>query len=527
MTDTFEVPLVADIENSVRLDLDLGLEPTFGDLLDALTQETIIHHEIERVRPTTVRQIRTTIDCLSANLIRAYLRGPACFVAIPLRPRDYTSSRYRNRGIGYDNLVKVIEFLLRRDEPYLTLEPAINSYRVTRIRATFPFVVLLGGGEDENYRTRGASEGVQPNNNPNNNLSSITGRISLSYQSVVHTGSGDCIRLKGPKVKDEERPELPAKAHLIPYEDTAETNGMRDRLTLWNTSIRSHLLDLFVHDAEFENIFDKKKRRIDLTRTRLHRVFNNSSFNEGGRFYGGWWQGVPKRYRKFITIDNSPTRELDYSGLHPVMLYTNMGLSFPTEPYSIEGIDPSFRGLIKTTFNSLINAPDRRISGPTPWEQEEDPLPEGWTFEQIKQAIVERHLPIADYFYSGEGLKLQRIDSNIAADVMAEMMSRGKPVLPVHDSFIVYRGYYKMLREVMFDAYKRHVDSEIGIKVVESFADMLLPEHGPIGPEDDLDQFIDIEWEAEKLKPGYAGYRHRLDDFASRLSPERAHDLTG
>lgn len=58
---------------------------------------------------------------------------------------------------------------------------------------------------------------------------------------------------------------------------------------------------------------EDRPRFVDLTRNRIYRVFNNQSFDEGGRFYGGWWQRVPSDYRKFITINWVPTRELEYT----------------------------------------------------------------------------------------------------------------------------------------------------------------------------------------------------------------------
>src|ERR1700754_3486109 len=110
--DEHEDTLIDNPKQSVRFDLDIGLEQTFNDLLDTMTDETFIHYRVTTRRASSVRQVRTTIDCLLANLIRANLRNSAWYVAIPMATRDYTSSRYRNRGIGYDNLRRVIGYLL-------------------------------------------------------------------------------------------------------------------------------------------------------------------------------------------------------------------------------------------------------------------------------------------------------------------------------------------------------------------------------------------------------------------------------
>ena len=58
----------------------------------------------------------------------------------------------------------------------------------------------------------------------------------------------------------------------------------------------------------------------------LHRVFNRSSFNLGGRLYGAWWENIPKELRQCITINGNPTIELDFPHLHPTLLYIEAGV---------------------------------------------------------------------------------------------------------------------------------------------------------------------------------------------------------
>lgn len=214
---------------------------------------------------------------------------------------------------------------------------------------------------------------------------------------------------------------------------------------------------------------EEKPAVADLTRRRLYRVFNHGSFDLGGRFYGGWWQNVPSRYRPYITINWYATRELDFSNMQPAMLYAREGLELEGDAYAIEGIDPRYRKLVKTTLMKLINArPEQRISPPR-----KGALPLSMDWNEWQQAVIERHAPIARYLRSGIGLELQRMDSDIAEQVMHSMMTRNILVLPIHDSFIVRSGFYRLLKEEMRKAYKQEMNRSIGIKMDGSFLDMV------------------------------------------------------
>ena len=64
-------------------------------------------------------------------------------------------------------------------------------------------------------------------------------------------------------------------------------------------------------------------------------------------------------------------------------------------------------------------------------------------------SILEKHHAIADAFYSGQGLRLQYIDSQLAERVMLHFANKGVPVLPVHDSFIIAAQHQQELVTVM------------------------------------------------------------------------------
>jgi len=52
---------------------------------------------------------------------------------------------------------------------------------------------------------------------------------------------------------------------------------------------------------------------INMSHRRLYRVFNDPDLRTGGRFYGGWWQNIPKTYRSRLLVNGKRMVEYDYS----------------------------------------------------------------------------------------------------------------------------------------------------------------------------------------------------------------------
>lgn len=139
--------------------------------------------------------------------------------------------------------------------------------------------------------------------------------------------------------------------------------------------------------------------------------------------------------------------ELDYAQLHPKMLYALAGTTLEFDAYTI---DEWPRPVVKNAFNVLVNANtqqaaigaiSRNLGGA-------EAVPKAG---RLITAIRKCHKPIAQYFGSGEGLRLQRIDSDMAVRVHLEMLKRGEHVLSIHDSFIARSQYAPDLRNVMHE----------------------------------------------------------------------------
>lgn len=223
------------------------------------------------------------------------------------------------------------------------------------------------------------------------------------------------------------------------------------------------------------NMYQYKKesqypKYLDFTMVQLRRIFSRDSMKLGGRFYGGWWQFIPKKYRVFITINWLPTVEIDYSGLHPYMLYHLEGLEPPEGDmydiglWSTDAEKDVKRPIIKEFFNAIINDENGRYVLP---KDHKKTL--GISSSKLLKLIKEKHAPIAHRFESGYGLTLQYEDSQIAEQVLVDLFSQGIVCLPIHDSFIVQSLERAALERAMTKAYKRRFGSAIDMKATFQF----------------------------------------------------------
>ena len=247
---------------------------------------------------------------------------------------------------------------------------------------------------------------------------------------------------------------LEPRTEKIPFITTAKSEQIVRDIQKLNKVLDQTWVDLDLTDDQWKDLDKalakhKKKDRprfIRFNEKQIYRVFHDTDFNTGGRYYGGWWQTIPKEYRKHLIIDGKATVEVDYSGLHPAILYAKEGLPLPEDPYT-RILGSQHRDLSKTLFNALINAKRDPKAPPRGVKIRFSDQPLNW--EQIKERIYEIHAPIREHFGKGSGLWLMHEDSVLATGVLHHFADMGVPCLPVHDSFIVHHGYEKDLRKKM------------------------------------------------------------------------------
>jgi len=296
-----------------------------------------------------------------------------------------------------------------------------------------------------------------------------------------------------------------SKKVRLNFEESDYTKHLSENLRVINGALSRSWYDLEITNEELERLQGKltsKDRRdqgsdytLDFSLRSLRRVFNDICFETGGRFYGGWWQNIPKEYRANIIIDRKPTVEFDYSTIHPTILYIKEGLKPPEDSYT-QIIKDNFNGLnvekhrlrsmLKSAFNAMLNSKNPMSNPPKGIK----PSDFGLKWSEISSAILKTHSPIAHHFYSDAGRKLQKIDSEIAEIVLLHFARRHIPILPVHDSFIMHHHFGKELSQMMHKAFRLVVGGNIDIdqKLIERLPS--LPDKNYV--DDDIQDVVDL-----------------------------------
>jgi len=381
-------------------------------------------------------RLRIHLKVIVLNLFSCFRWHDGWYVAYQRGQNDYSpSSRYNALNISRKYLVKAVNILIGLE----LIDHCIGFYdrkdktnsKISRMRATMDLIRLMES----------------------------CGKIK-----IISHPSRECIIKRDREKRDIEY----GKTSRKNKKDSQLDIGMRNRLNTINSLLASTDIKLDMPEIELRNLNislrKAEKQEINLDKVFLRRVFN-VSFKRGGRFYNGWWENVPSRYRSKILIDGEPTVELDYSAIHPSIAYLEeTGELPPCDPYSLTPYDgdPIMRKLVKSVFLILLNAKspteakkslrkeipkDSRLSDEAKTIFKELDL--GEVFDHIKAD----HPAIWKYMGQGMGTHLQYLDSCIAEHVLISLAEKGITALPVHDSFIVQQRHKSILKETMTTAF--------------------------------------------------------------------------
>ena len=266
----------------------------------------------------------------------------------------------------------------------------------------------------------------------------LVSRIRDFYPSDVgHSHSGETIELRDAKERDDTR------GKLLEYEDTATTIRYRAELREINEWIAGADI-AFDDSAAPDKITDANDRW-------LRRIFNNGSFKEGGRLFGGFWQSLRKSERaEGLIIEDEAVASLDFGQMTPRILYGMAGVSPPSgDLYCIPGLE-HFREGVKKVLSAATFADKPLTRKPRGTK----PLLPNAPFADILAKITAAHPVLAAQFWTGIGHRAQFIESQILIRVLLELKEREVVALPVHDAIVVKRSDADLAEDAMKNVFK-------------------------------------------------------------------------
>ena len=412
----------------------------FESLVDEIALEIEEFDEGNRRSESVRERFRYAVRTILLDCWKASSSIPVGMCQIRLRSNDYSNTnRYVDQNLAYRQVKKAFEGLLNLGLVFIERKGYYDRQ-------------AFSGGLTQYVPTKKLLE----------RLTALEGHPSLSVETDLSTF--EMVRL---------RDRVSGRRMIIDYEDDEITTQYRDNLIVINSEYAKHWFDLRIPDKQVQELanhlsLDADKQPIDLSKRYLYRVFTRGSFKKGGRFYGGWWQNVPKKYRPFITIDEDFTTERDYSQLHPHLMYFSINKKMGKEDAYSRVFDGEHRNLVKKAFNAMVTASTHLLSRPT----DINLTGYDFTWRELRERIIKAHKPIEHLFFKGEGINLQYEDSQIVEDILLQSCSEKAPVLPIHDSFIVKKinsdALEEMMRKAIHERYGEDIPIDQAITVEET-----------------------------------------------------------
>ena len=324
--------------------------------------------------------------------------------------------------------------------------------------------------------------------------------------------------------------------------DTPLVRQMRDNLKLINAVLEKADIRLAITDEQMQELRerlsrdrDPYKRNVDFNRKTLHRVFLDRRLDLGGRFYGPWYQNIPKEYRQHIMINGGLSLELDYSALHPNLLCALRDLNPPDpDPYRLDGYSDDTRNFMKKMFLRMINASSRTAAkgsireaaiykGKVTIPAELGNLGDEY-LDPLIDKFIEKHKLIEDDLFKGLENFLMYIDSQIAEKVLLYFAHKNVPVLALHDGFRIDARRFDELKRVMHEIVYVNFNRYIPISNddLQSLMEIMLVkmqqniDEGIVDGEEVRSFMSDVEARVDRMEEQLNAVRAKLNDSVKR-----------
>ena len=458
-------------------------------------QEKLLSKSNNKGKSDPLKQLRTVM----ADLYVGWKTDPTLCTAVSHNNNDYKpNSRYNALHIP-KRITEIFDILY--DNTYLDYD---NTY-LDRIKGAY------------NHENPALSRRTRYR--PAALLQSLFEKIGIETYDINLHQNQECIILrdKGPDA---------LRATDLEYEDTNLTCSMRSEVQAYNNLMNEHYVDVATLQEPFtvREVIPKRGKSyttqhpVDQNHKFTRRIFSRNSWELNGRWNGGFWQNLPKYMRRDILIDGEPTDEIDYSGLHPSLLALRQGYRLSGDPYDLgKHVCPRIplqdqRKVVKQLVLIGINAKDRNAAFRA--FQSDNKGYKKADLEQVLDAFVDKHPFLADSICADQGIKLMNVDSKLTTHIINQFVALGKPILPIHDSYIVKTEDRQLLRSAMSKACVDVVGTDIEAEA-RSDQDVQFLTYATTWRSRDKDFYIDAVMQMQ-LPLEVEGYRTRYEDWKKR-----------
>ena len=388
------------------------------ECVDSLCKELMRLKDFQTSRENLIKK---HLKVLIVDLWCSWNQDPKLYLGVSRTIADYKiNKRYGKLKLGYRSMIKVLDGLKKKKY----IEHHIGWLDRSR-------------GIGRNTKILSTKKLIQK----------IVKEHKIKKSHIQKCRNQECLIMKDKVIVNGNEKKIE-----IDYKDNKNTKRMRNDLIEYNNLLRRSHIDIPNYSGEIKVDFEDESSKF------VRRIFNNNSWKNGGRFYSGWWQRVRSHDRKYIRINNNPVVEIDFSGLHIVILYSMVGVDYwnkiGKDPYDLSGygykMDDRTRDLLKLILLVSINAKKgkkkellqakKAVLNEIRSDDDLNWVKTVFTNNQIEQLIddfADYHKPIKQYFYSKKGIELQYIDSLIAELIINHFTRLDIPVLCIHDSFVI------------------------------------------------------------------------------------------
>ena len=248
-------------------------------------------------------------------------------------------------------------------------------------------------------------------------------------------------------------------AAALSYRETAQSKKFANQVRSINKFLREANVEIAGQEDSGLSL-GKDGQIVASYRRSLRRIFNNGTWQHGGRLAGGFWMSMERAERGRIRIDGERIANVDYRQLFPRLAYVRAGEAQPEgDIYNVAG-DGTGRDGWKKLMNAMLFTDGPLRNWPEDTRQH---FPAVTKLRSAIEMLETKHASIKHLFGAGLGFQLMRIESDMLIEVITYLAQARVTALPLHDAVLVAESKADVAARAMQAIFERGTNSPCAI----------------------------------------------------------------